>query len=159
MTTSRCEVADITRIGGGLRTLPVGERPSVGGLKGMSETAKPRSDVFWSRNSGSPNGREPHGDGAPVVVGGRESRPQGEAGQVDRNDKEQGRRDVERRPPENPATGEPCAWKSCPHGSGRGGWNRARSRLAVTAIANGRVNELRRKPSTSPAAYSTEVQS
>jgi hypothetical protein len=31
--------------------------------------------------------------------------------------------------------------------------------LAVTADANGRVNELRRKPSTSPAAYSTEVQS
>jgi hypothetical protein len=46
-----------------------------------------------------------------MVVGGRESRPQGEAGQVDRNDKEQGRRDVERRPPENPATGEPCASK------------------------------------------------
>jgi hypothetical protein len=41
------------------------------------------------------------------------------------------------------------------HGSGRGGWNRTRSRLAVTAEANGRVNELRRKPSTSPAAYST----
>ena len=41
------------------------------------------------------------------------------------------------------------------HGSGRGGWNRARSRLAVIAQANGRVNELRRKPSTSPAAYST----
>src|SRR6516164_6486107 len=41
------------------------------------------------------------------------------------------------------------------HGSGRGGWNRARSRLAVTAEANGRVNELRRKPSTSSAAYST----
>src|SRR6516165_9790351 len=42
------------------------------------------------------------------------------------------------------------------HGSGRGGWNRARSRLAVIAQANGRVNELRRKPSTSPAAYSTK---
>jgi hypothetical protein len=41
------------------------------------------------------------------------------------------------------------------HGSGRGGWKRTRSRLAVTAEANGRVNELRRKPSTSPAAYST----
>ena len=29
--------------------------------------------------------------------------------------------------------------------------------VAVTADANGRVNELRRKPSTSPAAYSTEA--
>jgi hypothetical protein len=40
-------------------------------------------------NVGSPTGREPHGDGGPVVVagvtpgqGGRESRPQGEGGQV-----------------------------------------------------------------------------
>jgi hypothetical protein len=39
-------------------------------------------------NVGSPTGREPHGDGGPVVVagvttgqGGRESRPQGEGGQ------------------------------------------------------------------------------
>ena len=112
---------------------------------------------FW-KSTRSPTGREPHGDGDPMVVCGRESRPHGEAGQVDRNDKEPGRRDVKSRPPENPATGEPCAWKSCPHGSGRGGWKRARSRLAVTADANGRVNELRRKPSTSPAAYSTEVE-
>jgi hypothetical protein len=40
-------------------------------------------------NVGSPVGREPYGDGGPVVVagvppgqGGRESRPQGEGGQV-----------------------------------------------------------------------------
>src|SRR3954454_23632976 len=32
---------------------------------------------------GSPTGREPYGDGAPVVVRGRESRPHGEGGQVD----------------------------------------------------------------------------
>jgi len=70
-----------------------------------------------------------------------------------------GKRDAESRPSENLATGEPCAWKSRKHGSGRGGWKRTRSRLAATADANGRVNELRRKPSTSPAAYSTEVQS
>src|SRR6516162_10553629 len=70
-----------------------------------------------------------------------------------------GKRDAESRPSENLATGEPCAWKSRKHGSGRGGWKRTRSRLAVTTDANGRVNELRRKPSTSPAAYSTESQS
>ena len=33
-------------------------------------------------NSRSPVGREPHGDGAPIVVRGRESRPHGEGGQV-----------------------------------------------------------------------------
>jgi hypothetical protein len=40
-------------------------------------------------NAGSPAGREPHGDGVPIVVvrvtphqGGRESRPQGEGAQV-----------------------------------------------------------------------------
>ena len=43
-------------------------------------------------NVGSPTGREPYGDGGPVVVvgvtphqGGRESRPQGEGGQVMRH--------------------------------------------------------------------------
>jgi hypothetical protein len=35
-----------------------------------------------SRNTGSPTGREAQGDGAAVVVGGRESRPQGEGPQV-----------------------------------------------------------------------------
>jgi hypothetical protein len=45
-------------------------------------------------NVGSPTGREPQGDGGPVVVagvtpgqGGRESRPQGEGGQVMRHRK------------------------------------------------------------------------
>jgi hypothetical protein len=35
-----------------------------------------------SGNMGSPTGREPYGDGARVVVRGRESRPHGEGGQV-----------------------------------------------------------------------------
>ena len=77
---------------------------------------------------------------------------------MDQNVRKSGKRDAESRPSENLATGEPCAWKSRKHGSGRGGWKRTRSRLAVTADANGHVNELRRKPSTSPAAYSTEPQ-
>ena len=76
---------------------------------------------------------------------------------MDQNARKPGKRDAESPPSENLATGEPCAWKSRKHGSGRGGWKRTRSRLAVTADASGRVNELRRKPSTSPAAYSTRV--
>src|SRR5262249_30526064 len=68
-------------------------------------------DVVWLRNSGSPTGREPQGDGAPVVVRDRESRSPGEGGQVDRDDRERGRRDAKSRPPESPATGEPDAWK------------------------------------------------
>src|SRR3954454_24727313 len=67
-----------------------------------------------------------------MVVGGRESRPQGEAGQVDRNDKERGRRDVERRPPENPATGEPCAVKVASP-LRRGAEGKARGRLPARA--------------------------
>jgi hypothetical protein len=34
------------------------------------------------KNAGSPTGREPLGDGVPVVVSGRESRLHGEGGQV-----------------------------------------------------------------------------
>src|SRR5215212_6882478 len=41
-----------------------------------------RSHVQHRGNAGSPTGREPYGDGAPVVVGGRESRSQGEGEQV-----------------------------------------------------------------------------
>src|SRR4051794_8059953 len=41
-----------------------------------------RSDVQHRGNAGSPTGREPYGDGAPVVVRGRESRSQGEGEQV-----------------------------------------------------------------------------
>jgi hypothetical protein len=44
--------------------------------------------VIYARNAGSPNGREPHGDGAPIVVRGRESRPHGEGGQEARVVKE-----------------------------------------------------------------------
>jgi hypothetical protein len=57
------------------------------------------------RNAGSPAGREPYGDGVPVVVagvtachGGRESRPQGEGAQVKRMPREPGgMRNAERR--------------------------------------------------------------
>ena len=77
----------------------------------MSGAPKPRLDVFWFRNSGSPVGREPHGDGAPIIVREGESPSPGEGGQVDLDGREQGMRDAENRPPENQATGEPCAVK------------------------------------------------
>ena len=55
-------------------------------------------------NVGSPVGREPYGDGGPVVVvgatthqGGRESRPQGEGGQVIGYSKPEGMRNAGRR--------------------------------------------------------------
>jgi hypothetical protein len=50
---------------------------------GMSGRPNPCSDVRCSENSGSPTGREPYGDGVPVVVRVRESRTHGEGGQVD----------------------------------------------------------------------------
>jgi hypothetical protein len=55
----------------------------------MSGTPKSRSDVQQGRMRDQPLGREPQGDGVPIVVvgatthqGGRESRPQGEGVQV-----------------------------------------------------------------------------
>ena len=41
-----------------------------------------RPIVNYVRNTGSPTGREPYGDGAAVVVRGRESQPHGEGRQV-----------------------------------------------------------------------------
>ena len=58
-------------------------------FKEMSGAPKSRSIRITATNVGSPTGREPHGDGGLVVVagvttghGGRESRPQGEGGQM-----------------------------------------------------------------------------
>src|SRR5215813_6743752 len=77
----------------------------------MSGRPKSRSDVRQSRTVRSPNGREPHGDGALVVVRDRESRSHGEGGQVDRSGRERGSRNGQSRPSETPAAGEPCAAK------------------------------------------------
>src|SRR6266436_1025568 len=64
-------------------------RCPVRAFKEMSGTPKSRSTRMTRTNVGSPKGREPYGDAGPVVVvrvtphqGGRESRPQGEGGQV-----------------------------------------------------------------------------
>ena len=58
-------------------------------IKEMNRAPKSRSDVQQRRTRDQPTGREPHGDGVPIVVvrftphqGGRESRPQGEGAQV-----------------------------------------------------------------------------
>ena len=58
-------------------------------IKEMSGTPTSRSDVQQRRTRDQPSGREPQGDGVPIVVvgvaphqGGRESRPQGEGAQV-----------------------------------------------------------------------------
>ena len=66
-----------------------GGRCAVSASKGMSGESKSLYDVPWRRNTGSPKGREPYGDGVLIVVAGvtprlgeRESRLQGEGGQV-----------------------------------------------------------------------------
>src|SRR5262249_35949815 len=62
------------------------------------------------------------GDGAVVVLRGRESRPHGEGRQVDRGMGEQGTRDADGRPRLSPATGGPCAVKvACPVRGGADG--------------------------------------
>src|SRR5258708_39377428 len=74
---------------GGRRNLRGAERCPVRVFKEMSGAPKSRSTRMTGTNAGSPKGREPYGDAGPVVVvrvtphqGGRESRPQGEGGQV-----------------------------------------------------------------------------
>ncbi len=59
------------------------------GIEGDERDAYLTLSRATGTNVGSPNGREPHGDGGPVVAagvtpgqGGRESRLQGEGGQV-----------------------------------------------------------------------------
>ena len=73
----------------GRRNLRGVERCPVRAIKEMSRTPTSRSDVRQGRTRDQPSGREPQGDGVPIVVvgvathqGGRESRPQGEGAQV-----------------------------------------------------------------------------
>ena len=65
-----------------------------GVLKGMSGEPKGLSGQP-SRTTGSPHGREPHGDRALIVVSGRESRLQGEGGQVSEGNRLTGVRDAQ----------------------------------------------------------------
>src|ERR1017187_4649251 len=73
----------------GCRNLRGVERCPVRAIKEISGTPTSRSDVQQRRTRDQPSGREPQGDGVPIVVvrftphrGGRESRPQGEGAQV-----------------------------------------------------------------------------
>ena len=73
----------------GRRNLRGVERCPVRAIEEMSRTPKSRSDVRQGRTRDQPSGREPQGDGVPIVVvgaathrGGRESRLQGEGAQV-----------------------------------------------------------------------------
>jgi hypothetical protein len=75
-----------------------------GQSKEMSGTPKSRSDVRQGRTRDQPTGREPQGDGVPIVVvrftphqGGRESRPQGEGAQATEYRRPGGMRNAERR--------------------------------------------------------------
>ena len=88
----------------GRRNLRGVERCPVRAIKEMSRTPKSRSDVRQGRTRDQPSGREPQGDGVPIVVvgatthqGGRESRPQGEGAQVTGHLKPGGMRNAERR--------------------------------------------------------------
>jgi hypothetical protein len=59
-----------------------GGRRTASVFKGANGGPKSRYHVPPRRNAGSPKGREPYGDGAAIVVRGRESRPHGEGRQV-----------------------------------------------------------------------------
>jgi hypothetical protein len=77
----------------------------------MNRRPKPRSDVRCRRNMRLSKGREPYGNGAPIVVGVRESRTHGKGGQVDRNKREEVGVMPYAESQRLPGTGEPCTSK------------------------------------------------
>lgn len=64
-----------------------GAKITVSDLKDANEAPTAVLNVTHDWNAGLPTGREPYGNGAPIVVRGRESRPHGEGGQVTRDDR------------------------------------------------------------------------
>jgi hypothetical protein len=62
--------------------IPARYRMSTRHFKEAKGEPNPTYYVQLARNAGSPTGRESYGDGAPIVVRGRESRLHGEGGQV-----------------------------------------------------------------------------
>ena len=99
-----------------------------GVLKGMSGEPKGLSGQP-SRTTGSPHGREPHGDRALIVVSGRESRLQGEGGQVSEG-KDSRRCEMHNNRSRDPSRGywRAGCTETCPSGSGRGGRKRGLAR-------------------------------
>ena len=63
------------------RNVPLSKRWGMTPFKGSKWTPTLHYIRHLSVNVGSPKGRESKGDGAPIVVRGRESRPHGEGGQ------------------------------------------------------------------------------
>ena len=61
---------------------PARHRTPARRFKEANGEPNPTYHVQLARNTGSPKGRESYGDGAPIVVCGRESRLHGEGGQV-----------------------------------------------------------------------------
>jgi hypothetical protein len=61
-----------------------GSRIAVSNLKDMNWAPTAVLNVIQARNAGLPTGREPYGNGAPVVVRGGESPSHGKGGQVSR---------------------------------------------------------------------------
>ena len=95
-----------------------GSRATVSSQKDTNRAPRAVLNVTRARNAGSPHRREPHGDGASVIVRGRESRPRGEGRQVDRNERTPGEARCFRlhgQPDRSrlPGTGEPDASKGC----------------------------------------------
>jgi hypothetical protein len=65
-------------------------------FRGVGMSGRPKSCYYVDTKGSmrSPKGCEPHGDGGPIVVRGRESRPHGEAGQVVNGQQLRGTRDA-----------------------------------------------------------------
>jgi hypothetical protein len=114
------------------------DRVGIANLKDTNGEPATVLNVTHTRNAGSPNGREPHGDGASVVVRGRESRPHGEGRQVDRNERTPGEvrcfRTWSTRTFQTSGYWRAVCAERCQHGSGGGGWKRTSIRgNALTA--------------------------
>jgi hypothetical protein len=76
-------------------------------FKGTNGKPTSSCDVRRRRNMGLPAGREPHGNGVPVVVRGWESQPHGEGEQRMDTQSLEGARDAQSRQATQRGTGEP----------------------------------------------------
>ena len=77
-------------------------------FKGTNRKPTSSCDVRRRRNMGLPTGREPHGNGVPVVVRGWESQPHGEGEQRMDTQSLEGARDAQSRQATQRGTGKPA---------------------------------------------------